>query len=212
VTRKPVHIEVAMPSGPTHYWSAMMARPKGFTIREIALCAEGVAYTTVKRYVWFLAREGYVVRVGAKRDGYALQAVYAVKKRQTKTPIERPNPQRAPLTAREAMWNAMRALEQFTARELCVSASTEERPVSQRSANLYIQKLVVVGVLHVLERPQKALGKVGDTPLGATAGRYRLVKSANTGPLAPKLCVAGFVFDPNCNRVLGDAVVSELRA
>lgn len=212
MTRKPIHIEVAMPSGPAHYWREMLSRPKGFTIREIALCAEGVAYTTVKRYVWFLAREGYVVRIGAKRDGYALQNLYTVKKRQQKAPIERPDPQRAPLTAREAMWNAIRALEQFSARELAVSASTEERPVSQRSANLYIQKLVAVGVLQVLERPQKALGKAGHTPLGATAGRYRLVKSANTGPLAPKLCVAGFVFDPNSNRVLGDAVVSELRA
>jgi hypothetical protein len=212
VTRKPIHIEVAMPSGPAHYWREMQARPKGFTIREIALCADGIAYTTVKRYVWFLVRQGYVVRIGQKRDGYAQQAVYVVRKRQTKPPIERPDPQRAPLTAREAMWNAMRALDQFTARELCVSASTEERPVSQRSANLYIQKLVAVGVLQVLEPPQKALGKAGDTPLGATAGRYRLTKSANTGPLAPKLCVAGFVFDPNISRVLGDAVVSELHA
>lgn len=206
MTRKPIHIEVAMPSGPAHYWREMMARPKGFTIRQIALCSEGVAYKTVKRYVEFLKAGGFVVRIGAKRDGYALQAVYAVKKRQTKPPIKRPDPQHAPLTAREAMWNAIRALNQFTVIELAVSASTEERPVTQRTADHYVRALLRAGVLQTVSRPQTHEGH------GSSPGVYRLARSANTGPLAPKLCVAGFVFDPNSNRVLGDAVVSELRA
>jgi len=205
MTRKPIHIEVAMPSGPAHYWREMMARPKGFTIREIALCSEGVAYKTVKRYVEFLKAGGFVVRVGARRDGYALQAIYAVKKRVTKPPIKRLDPLRAPLTAREAMWNAIRALSQFTVMELAVSASTEERPVAQRTADHYVRALLRAGVLQAVAPPETLKGR------GSTPGVYRLVKSANTGPLAPKLCVAGFVFDPNKNRVLGDAVVSELR-
>lgn len=211
MTRKPVHIEVAMPSGPAHYWAAMLARPKGFTVREIALCSAGVSYETVKRYVWFLAREGYVLRVGEKRDGYALQAVYAVKKRVSKAPIERPDPARAPLTAREAMWNAMRALEQFTVAELAIASSTEERPVSIRSAHLYVQRLAQARLLRIVEPPARASGKtVAGVPRGAEAGVYRLPKS--TGPRAPKLCNAGFVFDPNSNRVLGEAVVTEQRA
>lgn len=206
MTRKPIHIEVAMPSGPAHYWREMMARPKGFTIREIALCSEGVAYKTVKRYVEFLKAGGFVVRVGERRDGYAQQAVYAVKKRATKAPIKRPDPLRAPITAREAMWNAIRALSQFTVMELAVSASTEERPVAQRTADHYVRALLRAGVLQAVSPPETLRGR------GSTPGVYRLVKSANTGPLAPKLCNAGFVFDPNSNRVLGDAVVSELCA
>ncbi len=205
MTRKPIHIEVAMPSGPAHYWREMLARPKGFTIREIALCSDGVAYKTVKRYVEFLKAGGFVIRIGAKRDGYALQAIYAVKKQATKAPIKRPDPLRAPLTAREAMWNAMRALNQFSVIELAVSASTEERPVAQRTADHYVRALLRAGVLQAVAPPETLKGR------GSTPGVYRLVKSANTGPLAPKLCVAGFVFDPNKNRVLGDAVVSELR-
>lgn len=205
MTRKPIHIEVAMPSGPAHYWREMMARPKGFTIREIALCAEGVAYTTVKRYVWWLEKQGFASRVGKRRDGYALQNVYVVKKRQHKAPIERPDPQRAPLTAREAMWNAMRVLRQFTVDELAYTAATEERPVAQRTADRYVRELARAGVLLVVSR-QKSLKCRGSTP-----GIYKLSPHHNTGPQAPKLCNAGFVFDPNKNRAIGEAVVTEAR-
>ncbi|MCC3246180.1 hypothetical protein LG047_12755 [Methylocystis sp. WRRC1] len=211
--RKPIHIEVAMPSGPAHYWKAMLsAGAKGFTIRAIALASEGVAYDTVKRYVWFLEKQGYVLKIGKKLDGYATQNVYAVKKRQTKAPIERPDPASRPLTARDAMWNAIRTLSQFTARELAVAAATEERPVSLRAAELYVQKLVQAGVLQVVTAPARASGKsASGAPQGATAGVYRLLKTANTGPQAPKVCNAGFVFDPNSSRVLGAAIVTEAR-
>lgn len=207
MTRKPITVEVAMPSGPAHYWREMNARKQGFTVAQIANASKGVSYTTVKRYVWFLEKEGYVGRIGKARVGCALRNIYVIRRTSVKAPIERPNPKQAPLTAREAMWNAMRALGQFTARELAVSASTEERAVSQRSANVYIKRLVEVGVLQVVQLPSKAMGR----PLGSVAGIYRLLKSADTGPGAPKLCNAGFVFDPNKNRVLGDAVVTETR-
>ncbi|MBY6244101.1 hypothetical protein [Methylosinus sp. Sm6] len=204
MTRKPIHIEVAMPSGPTHYWREMLARPKGFTVTEIALASDGVAHATVKRYVDFLKQEGFVARIGEKRDGYALRAVYAVTKRLPKAPVRRPDPMHAPLTAREAMWNAIRALDQFTVSELAVSASTEERPVAQRTADNYVRALLRVGVLQALAAPERLKGR------GSTPGVYRLVKSANTGPQAPKLCNAGFVFDPNRNRVIGETVVTEV--
>ncbi len=203
MTRKPIAIELAMPSGPAHYWRAMCAR-KSFTVREIALCSQGVSYETVKRYVWFLQKNGFVARVGDRRDGYALQAVYAVGKRLSKAPVERPDPIKAPLTAREAMWNAMRALSRFTVVELAMAAATEERPVAQRTADRYVRALVKAGALAVIE-PAKANGR------GSTPGRFRLNPAANTGPQAPKLCTAGFVFDMNKGRVVGEAVVTEAR-
>ena len=186
MTRKSIAIEIAMPSGPAHYWKAMMAAgAKGFTIRAIALASDGVSYTTVKRYVWWLEKEVTCVKTGARRDGYALQNVYAVKKRQTKAPIERKGDE--PFSARDAMWNAIRTLQQFLRRaELQMSAATEERPISQRSAEHYIQKLVGAGVLLVLQAPARACGKSKTgIPRGATPGRYKLRPSANTGPQAP---------------------------
>lgn len=211
MTRKPISIEVAMPSGPAHYWAAMKAAgKKGFTVRSIALASEGVAYETVKRYVWFCVQHGHVVKIGERQDGYATQVVYAVKTPLTKAPIERKGEKR--LTARQAMWNAMRTLQQFSVNELKGTASTEERPISQRSAELYVQKLVAAGVLSVLEEPARASGKSkSGLPRGATPGRYALKPAANTGPQAPVLCKADFVFDMNTRKPLGESKVTEAR-
>lgn len=208
--RKPIHVEVSMPSGPAHYWGEMCRLGgKGFTVRAIANASEGVSYETVRRYVWWLQKQGYVARIGQKQDGYAVQFVYVVKRAVANAPIERPGPRK--ITAREAMWNAIRALKTFTARELAVTAATEDRPISQRSANLYIQRLAQAGVLQVVVAPKRATGKIGPVPRGAIAGTWRLKKTADTGPQAPKLCNAGFVFDPNQNAVLGSAVLTEIR-
>lgn len=210
MTRKPIHVEVSMPSGPAHYWREMRRLgSKGFTVRAIANASDGVSYETVRRYVWWLQREGYVARIGQKQDGYAVQAVYVIKRDTATAPIERSGART--INAREAMWNAIRALKMFTARELAVSAATEERPISQRSANLYIQRLAQAGVLEVVVAPRRATGKIGPVPRGAIAGTWRLRRTADTGPQAPKLCNAGFVFDPNKNVVLGAAVITEQR-
>lgn len=204
--RKPIMIEIAMDSGPSHYWKLMLAAgQKGFTIRSIALASEGVAYNSVKRYVDFLKAEGHVVRIGEKRDGFALQAVYAVKKRANKAPIKRPAGKGEPFTARQAMWNAMRTLGQFSINELAAAASTEERTVAQRTADNYARALLKAGVLIVVEAPQCLKGK------GSTPGVYRLAPRANTGPAAPKLCNANFIFDMNTRKPVGEAVVTEAR-
>lgn len=213
MTRKPIAIELAMPSGPAHYWAAMLAKQAGFTVRDIANASAGVSYETVKRYVWFLTKSGHVVKTGTRRDGYALQSVYNVARRVAKAPIERVADKTAPLSARDAMWNAMRALRRFTVAELRLAASTEERPVSQRSASLYVQRLRDAGMLIVIEAPQHANGRAAKrAPAGAQSGVYRLAPKANSGPLAPKLCNAGFVFDMNRRAVIGETIVTEARS
>lgn len=212
MTRKPCHIEIAMPSGPAYYWAAMLAKPKGFTVKDIARASEGVAYETVKRYVWFCVRDGHVVRIGSKQDGYANLAVYAVKTRRNRAPIERVSERKSPLSAREAMWNAIRAMKRFTVAELRVTASTEDRPISTRSALVYVQALRKAGILIVIEEPARANGRdTGRAPRGAAAGLYR-INPAHSGPLAPKLCNAGFVFDMNRRVVVGHPIVTEARS
>jgi hypothetical protein len=206
VTRKPIAIEIAMPSGPAHYWSLMQAAgARGFTVRSIALASEGVAYKSVKRYVEFLKAEGFIVRIGEKRDGFAMQAVYAVKQRQRNAPIKRAEGKAEPFTARQALWNAMRTLARFSINELAIAASTEERPVAQRTADAYVRALIKAGAVIVIDPPQRLKGK------GSTVGVYRLAPCANTGPQAPKLCKADFLFDMNTRKPLGEAVVTEAR-
>ncbi|MBY6244112.1 hypothetical protein [Methylosinus sp. Sm6] len=207
--RIPTHIAVALPRGPEHYWKEMRARnARGFTVQDIALSSEGVSNTTVKRYIWWLEKQGYVVKVGSKKDGYAIANIYKIKRDSRTAPIERAEDKGKPATARQALWTAMRTLPQFGVAELTACASTEERPIARRSAELYVQKLVSAGVLEMLEAPKRANG----WPRGARGGLYRLKPTANVGPLAPKLCKADFVFDPNKNRVLGEAVVTEPRS
>lgn len=209
MTRKPVHIEVAMPSGPEHYWREMRARgERGFTVQDIALASDGVAHGTVKRYVWYLEKAGHIVKVGTKKSGYGIANIYRIKKDRSTAPIERGGDKGRPVTARQALWTAMRTLPQFSVAELAACATTEERPISQRSAELYVQRLVKAGALEVLQPSAKANG----WPRGARGGVYRLRRAADTGPLAPKLCNANFVFDPNKHRVLGEAVVTEPRS
>lgn len=205
--RKPIMIEIAMDSGPSHYWKLMLAAgAKGFTIKSIAFASEGVAYKSVKRYVDFLKSEGFIARIGSKPDGYATLAVYAVKKRVNKAPIKRPAGKGEPFTARQAMWNAMRTLSQFSVSELAAAASIEERPVAQRTADNYVRALLKAGVLIVVDAPQCLDGK------GSTPGVYRLAPRANTGPQAPKLCKADFLFDMNTRKPIGEAVVTEARS
>jgi len=205
MTRKPIAVEIAMPSGPAHYWREMLARADGFTIREIALCSDGVAYLTVKRYVHFLKKEGFIVRVGKKRDGFALQAVFAVRKRVNKAPIMRREPLKAPITAQQAMWNAMRVLVTFTIKELAFSASTEDRAVASSTADIYVRRLLAAGILERIENRHGLVRSGG----GSSPCIYRLLPVANTGPEAPKLLKAGFVFDMNKRRQVGEAIVTE---
>lgn len=205
----PVHIAVALPRGPEFYWKEMRARTaRGFTVQDIAFSAEGVSNTTVKRYIWWLEKHGYVVKVGTKKSGYGIANIYKIKQDSRTAPIERAADKGKPTTARQALWTAMRTLPQFSIAELGACASTEEHPVAQRSAELYVQRLVSAGVLEVIEAPKRANG----WPRGARGGVYRLKRSADTGPLAPKLCKADFVFDANKNRILGEAVVTEPRS
>jgi len=204
--RKPIIIEIAMESGPSHYWGLMLAAgAKGFTVKSIAYASEGVAYQSVKRYVDFLRGEGFIARIGSRTDGYATLAVYAVKKRVNKAPIKRPKGKAQPFTARQAMWNAMRVLKQFSVNELAAVASTEERPVAPHTADNYIRALLRVGVLTPVAKPQRLDGR------GSLPGVYRLAPGANTGPHAPKLCNANFVFDMNTRQPLGEAIVTEAR-
>lgn len=208
---RPHALPVALPQGPAHYWKMMQTLSKrGFTIGDIALCSEGVAYSTVKDYARYLLDEGYIVKVGTRKTGYAIADVYSVKKAVRSAPAVRRRPgytgQRGAIQT--ALWNAMRTLASFTLIELQATASTEEHPIRLRTAEEYVRRLVKAGAVEVVEPYRK--GAPGAS--GARRGTYRLSRAANTGPLPLKIFDARVVFDPNKNRVIGEAVVAEARS
>ncbi len=206
---RPFSLPIAAPRGPEVYWAAMQAmNAKGFTIADVSLCADGAAYATVKTYVRFLLDQGVLVQTGTRKAGYAIRAVYKIKKMARKAPVlRRPDYSGARGAIQLSCWTAMRTLSQFTLPELAATASTEEQPVRQRTAEEYVRRLMRAGVVEAVTPYQR--GAKGSS--GAKAGVYRLSRAHNSGPLPPKVFKAEFVFDPNKNRILGEAVVTEPR-
>lgn len=213
---RPFQIPLALPRSPEHYWKVMQQlTAKGFTIRDVAFSSDGVAYSTVKDYARFLLAEGFIKKVGERNVGYTMADVYRIAKSSRVAPVLR----RETFTGKRGLiqqqvWRAMRTLPAFTLSELAAAASTEEVPVKARTAEEYVRRLLKAGVVTVVspykkgeKAPPGARGSAG-----AKAGIYQLRRLADTGPLAPKVFAASIVFDPNKNRVVGEAVTQEARS
>lgn len=208
---RPFSLPIALPRGPEHYWKIMQELNKdGFTIRDVAGCTNGVSFKTVKTYARNLLAQGIIVKIGERQATYGATAhVYKIAKPQRKAPIERRDDfTGARGLTQQQVWTAMRTLAAFSLVELAASASTEEHPVKLRTAENYVRRLVAAGVVEVVKPHRK--GAPGAP--GAVAGVYRLRPAANSGPLSPKVFNASIVFDPNKNRVLGEAVTEEARS
>lgn len=109
-------------------------------------------------------------------------------------------PARTDYYAERNIWNTMRNLRQFTARELEAHGATDTVPVSQAQAEKFLRFLLAVGL--AAEAGQKGRPHWGSRGK-KLAGVYRLLPSANTGPEPPQRFVARVLFDPNRKAVLG---------
>lgn len=100
------------------------------------------------------------------------------------------------------MWMVMQmASGGFTARDLAVTASTEECRVSIKAARNYITSLKHAGYLDVLVKDQ-----IGAKSNLAT---YALKRGLFTGPRAPVVRSVRVVWDPNLASFMGDATLAE---
>ena len=209
---RPFSVAVALPKGPEHYWAmAKAAGPQGFSIPELAGCTNGVAYATVKNWVHGLARAGILKAVGThpqrnRPDGAGLPAtLYAVAIKSSAAPVlRRDSFSGARGQIQQQLWTAMRTLPVFGVRELALAASTDTLSIKPRTAEEYVRRLTKAGVLTVVDAYAK--GKPGAT--GARSGTWRLKRAANSGPLAPKVFRATFVFDANRRAIIGQSEVS----
>lgn len=97
------------------------------------------------------------------------------------------------------MWRAMKMCGYFTARDLAIAATLPDYPVTEDEAQRYAEELVTVGYLQSRDNPD-------------ALRLYRLKSKMNTGPAAPRVMRARFVWDPNLCRVMGVAThVEEVR-
>ena len=139
---------------------------------------------TVRDYILGLEAAGYVRKI-TESSGVGVPARWELAKdagseaprvRRDGTPIIQGQ-------GRENMWNAMRILRDFTARELAVAASMPTCRVKELTAEDYIKHLHRAGYLR------------------KNGSRYMFLPGAYTGPMAPMIQRTKRVWDPNLKQI-----------
>lgn len=187
----------ALPRGPLHYWKEMvaMSRRGGFTITDVHKASNGRSRQTIKDYVLFCAEQGHVALVGDQPTIKNRRAnVYKVCDPRAPAPIQR-RADFADDRGRRAqqLWTAIRALRQFTVRELAVAASTDAVTVTVKRAREYVGTLAGAGYL----------AEVGHRAHPGLIARWRLLPAKNTGPKAPATLAGGTVlYDRNLEQTV----------
>lgn len=175
-------------SGNVYAWRACawaeIRRRKKFRVDDIKKRCDTHPRSIVD-YVIGLSRAGYVRELGD--GGFELVHDAGVE-----APMLRRDGQELRDTRqRDALWRAMKMLGAFTAPELAIHASTKECPISEGSANYYLDALRQAGYL------------VHDGRIGRRV-RYRLLPSrAKSKP--PLIQHVMQVYDPNENKVVWQA-------
>ncbi len=196
---------VVIPRGEAGAW--MLARKLGkgrreFTAEAIVEQSRGaVDAGDLADYLARLMKGGFVEMTGVTvLKGGAVTRAYRLLKVQPETP--RLSRDGVPLASPQrfaCLWRAMKMLGYFTTLDLASSASLPELPITEEQAARYATDLAHAGYLQMKER-------AGQPPL------YRLKQTMNTGPCAPEVLRARFVWDPNTCRVVGDAArIEEVR-
>lgn len=172
---------------------------ESFRVRDIARGARH-EIETIREYLAGLARAGYLERTSPVKCGatatYRLvrdSGAEAPRVRRDGTPVVMGR-------GREQMWRTMRILGDFSARELAVSASTEDVAVAETEARTYCTHLHRAGYL-VLARSAKPGHRAGT----GERARYRMLRSAYTGPKPPQVQRNKQVYDPNLRQVVWPA-------
>jgi len=180
--------------GSSYMWSVVRDltaadRSRPFTVADVLGQTNGTELSTVRRWMGTLVRAGLAEQVDG---GYRL----------LRRPVLLPhitNDGRIVSLGQDALWTAMRALKEFTPRELAIAAATEERPVTEWTAKSYVKMLSAAGYLAMVA-----------TATSRRQARYRLRPSMNSGSLAPQILRAKLVWDPNRNEVVGETEAEEV--
>lgn len=150
-----------------------------FTVRELRE-ETLLSIESVQEYVTGLTAAQYLTRLtcDGPRKWMLIKdiGVEAPRVRKDGTPVTQGN-------GRKNMWEAMRIMRTFTARELAVTASMPDCLVEESTAADYAKHLCKAGYLR------------------KTGSSYMFLPSAYTGPRAPQIQRTKRVWDPNQQKV-----------
>lgn len=158
------------PHGPAHYWKVMRELGR-FTAADVHGRSNGASRGAVIRYVRACAEAGYCYRVAEQtsRKGRPMPVYRMADVRRLTAPTFHVESDRG--RRQQQLWNAVRALKSFTAKELSITASTDSVPVSLAMSCQYCARLAGAGYLWIEQERQPK--------------RYRVNPARITGPLAP---------------------------
>lgn len=166
----------------------------GFAASDLRrLIGDNIAWDEVEAYVKTLDRGGYIVR---QTGCLPREPIYRVERKQVETPRLRADGAVISAAQRaDHLWRAIKMLGFFTPRELAVAAASDEWPITTEQASRYAIDIANAGYLMLRE---------------AEAGPvFRLKARMNTGPAAPQVLRARFVWDPNLGRIMGETAFAE---
>ncbi|MDD2467726.1 MAG: hypothetical protein PHI97_27415 [Desulfobulbus sp.] len=180
---KPMHKRTALGSRQA-VWEAIRSK-EVFTIKNLR--EETVMKAdSVREYVIGLEAAGYIERVpqeelrlGADKCWRLINDIGHDAPR-----VRRDGTQVTQGQGRENMWQAMRMMRAFTAKELAIHARTPGCHVEESTAEDYARHLWHAGYL----RREKD-------------GSYLMLPTAYTGPRAPMIQLTKVVWDPNQNKI-----------
>jgi hypothetical protein len=195
--KKPVHLVAAggFLTARDRIWAAIRARRTRFTRPDIAFDTKAPEHT-VRSYFDLLLQAGYLRPLEHKpRSEHSAQFRYAryelVRDVGAHAPRLRPDGSEATLGRKqEQLWQAVKILREFDARQLTLTVRAAQCPVSFNTVKTYVQALARAGYLVCAGRGKH------------NVGWYRFVGSMNTGPRPPVLQNSGDIFDPNLGEVV----------
>lgn len=176
------------PRGRAYMWETMkrLSAAGGFTIADVHGETRGTSLVTIKGYLAFLRKAGAIRAIGTRPT---IKNREAVRYRVTThaAPEQRATGSEFGLRYQQ-LWTALRAIKgSTTARDLALTASTDEVSVKESSARNYLLQLARHGLVHADQH--------------AKPFRYRLLPLGNVGPKAPVVTREG-LFDPNNGEIV----------
>jgi len=145
----------------------------------------------VSGYLRALIAGGFLVRSNPE----ALPAITAIYLLKRDVGVEAPRVRRdgslPPPPGREQLWRTLKIIGAFTGQELADAASTPKVPVAKATADEYIKMLARAGYLQTMAESSPGV-----------PGRYRLLPSYWTGPMAPQIRRTKELYDPNTGEVV----------
>lgn len=167
-------------------WSVVRTK-KTFTIHEVWY-EDGVevAKRDIIQYLKLLELNKYIKRTA----DFETTGVYKLIRGGRKTPPKLGHPAHSNDRHRalQNMWNTMRRMDSFSAKDVCVMSNTPDVEISETAASNYCSLLAQAGYLRVVQRGSRK-----------SLARYQLVD--NTGPNPPIIRRETKIYDGNEQRM-----------